>query len=120
MKYNLKIFGLLLLLSSRTVWAADIFVGRDDDDDSEVKQEANPLIDNFLNPDETEVSRKPKQKWQRFKSLEEQGVMYIPGSDVKTEEPLPPSSYKSDPFANRLDYLEDNLGLKKPADQYKQ
>jgi len=120
MKTTFKILGLVLLMSSRTVFAADIFVGRDDDDDADAKQEINPLVENFLNPDETAVSRKPKQKWQRFKSLEEQGINYIPGSEVKSEEPIPPTTYKADPFANRMDYLEDNLGVNKPNNIYQQ
>lgn len=120
MGMKLKILGILLLVSSNSVWAADIFEGPEEVEvDPELAN--NPLIADFLNPDETIVSRKPKEKWQRFKSLEEQGINYIPSSEYNQNEPetpVAPSQYSSDPFANRMDYLEDKLGVNKQSSPY--
>jgi len=120
MDIKYKILGILVFSLSNTVWAADIFQGAEEVEiDPELAN--NPLISDFLNPDEKVEARKSKEKWERFKSLEEQGVNYVPSSAYgeKAEEvPLPPSSYSANPFENRLEYVEENLGMNKQKNPY--
>lgn len=120
MNIKFKILGILILSVSSTAWAGDLFQGPE-----EIELDPalvnNPLISDFLNPDEKIESRKSKAKWERFKSLEEQGVNNVPSSVYgnKVEEvPLPPSSYSANPFENRLDYVKENLGIDKEESPY--
>lgn len=116
MKNKLKLLSVLLIANLQPVWAKDVF-DEPEEVEADPEVENNPALQNFLQPDETAESRKPKKKWERFKSLEEQGINYIPNSTdyQKVEDTSIPSDYSSDPFANRLDYIEENLG-KKPTE----
>ncbi len=113
-----KILSLLTLLISTPVWAGDPFQDPEEVDRN-YEVENNPLISDFLNVDETEASRHPVKKWERIKSLEELGKPPMANYEEQ-QEPLPPinSSYSSDPFANRMDYLEQKFGINKPNSPY--
>lgn len=115
---NIKIFTIFLLIFIPTshCLAADVF---EDPEELEEKPELknNPLIQDFLNPDESPESRKIKPTWQKFKPVDASSVNYnYTNPNTPREEMLPqkPSEYKTDPFSNRIEYLEEKLGVNKP------
>ena len=110
MRNIILLLTLFITLCPSQSWAKDPF---DEAEEVEIDQEIanNPALQNFLYPDEQPDARRTKKKWEKFKSLEEQGVTYIPQSEQDKPEELPaiPSEYSSDPFANRLDYIKEAL-----------